>query len=434
MGKDKSKMRDARKAGRSTEKVYLGLPDLKGYYFGHGDEESGAKFNKTVEKIADYCRIEISKEIYYLMMYGEEPEYEDVEVPKGKVSGMEAKKFEMDYKRVQDKKDEHQKNKCKCFGIIMGQCKTITKDVAKADMSYRALERADDVIGILKLLREICYGTDRKRYLPWTQQAQLRKTVRFSQAPGETIQQFATNFVEQVKTFEEMYGLLVPTKDMIQVEERTRIVGEGDEEHEENYNVTVLADRDVILEARNKFVACLFLAGVDRKKYKDAIDEMNNDFLRHGTEYPGDVSSMVTWLLKRRGGNNTNFREDASSDGVLTSFAQVAPRKKSQKKCAACGRDGHLAWDCYSITPAERGQYRQWQSTRGNDDSSVGSNNSSRSGAGSHVSIDSESSRSASGNDRRSGRSATPPRTGRKSVLGMSNFAFSADMRPASFN
>ena len=75
MGKDKSKMRDARKAGRSTEKVYLGLPDLKGYYFGHGDEESGAKFNKTVEKIADYCRIEISKEIYYLMMYGEEPEY-----------------------------------------------------------------------------------------------------------------------------------------------------------------------------------------------------------------------------------------------------------------------------------------------------------------------------------------------------------------------
>ena len=46
---------------------------------------------------------------------------------------------------------------------------------------------------------------------------------------------------------------------------------------------------------------------------------MNNDFLRHGKEYPGDVLSMVTWLLKRRGGNNTNYREDAATGGV-TSF------------------------------------------------------------------------------------------------------------------
>ena len=42
-----------------------------------------------------------------------------------------------------------------------------------------------------------------------------------------------------------------------------------------------------------------FLAGVDRDRYKDAIDELNNDFLRHGKEYPADVSSMVTWLLKQ---------------------------------------------------------------------------------------------------------------------------------------
>ena len=46
-------------------------------------------------------------------------------------------------------------------------------------------------------------------------------------------------------------------------------------------------------------MVCLFLAGVDRKRDKDAIDEMNNDFMHHGKEYPGDVPSMLTWLLKR---------------------------------------------------------------------------------------------------------------------------------------
>ena len=92
MGKDKSKDRDAKRAGRLVEKPYLRLPELKGYYFSHGEESSGAKFNKTVEKIAEYCRIEISKEVYYLILYAEEPEFEEVEVPKGKISGTDGGK------------------------------------------------------------------------------------------------------------------------------------------------------------------------------------------------------------------------------------------------------------------------------------------------------------------------------------------------------
>ena len=92
-------------------------------------------------------------------------------------------------------------------------------------------------------------------------------------------------------------------------------------------------------------MACLFLAGVDRDRYKDAIDEMNNDFLRHGKEYPTDVPSMVTWLPKRRG-KASSKKEDDTTDGVVTSFAQVTPTRK--KKCVHCGKEGHLASDCYS--------------------------------------------------------------------------------------
>ena len=127
-----------------------------------------------------------------------------------------------------------------------------------------------------------------------------------------------------MKTLEDVHGLLVPTREMTEEVEFTRIVGEGDEEHEESYTETVLWNKDVIASARDKFVACLFLAGVDQKQYKDAIDEMNNDFLRHGKEYPSDVPSMVTWLLKRRGGGSSNDKEDANTDGVLTSFAQMS--------------------------------------------------------------------------------------------------------------
>ena len=121
-------------------------------------------------------------------------------------------------------------------------------------------------------------------------------TVNYMQQEGESVQKFSVNFLEQVKAFKDSFGPLIPTKEMYKVIERTRTIQEGDEECDETYEETVLASESEILEARNKFVACLFLAGVDRKRYKDAIDEMNNDYLRHGKEYPNLVQAMVVWL------------------------------------------------------------------------------------------------------------------------------------------
>ena len=135
--------------------------------------------------------------------------------------------------------------------------------------------------------------------------------------------------MEQVKTIEEISGPLVPVRDVVKSVQQTRLVGKGDNAVTETYTVAVLADKDVIYKAGDQFVACLFLAGVDRDRYKDAIDEMNNDFLRHGKEYPSDVSSMVTWLLKRHG-KASSKKEDDTTDGVVTSFAQVTPKKEEE--------------------------------------------------------------------------------------------------------
>ena len=71
------------------------------------------------------------------------------------------------------------------------------------------------------------------------------------------------------------------------------------------------------------------------------------------------MSLMVTWLLKRRG-KASDKKEDDTTDGIMTSFTQVKFMKK--KKCVHCGNDGHLASDCFGLTPAERAEYKEWQS------------------------------------------------------------------------
>ena len=135
--------------------------------------------------------------------------------------------------------EDFQKDKCKAFGIVLGQCRQLTKEVVKADKTYRTIEKADDVTGLSSIIRDLCYGTDKKRYVRWVQQAQFRRALTMGQETTETLQQFATNFLEQVKAFEDVCGPLVPVRDVIKRVEQTRIVGEGDDAVEETYTVPV---------------------------------------------------------------------------------------------------------------------------------------------------------------------------------------------------
>ena len=100
----KEKERQAKRSMKhNVQRAIIGLEELKGYYFAHGDHGSGSKFNKTVEKIAKYCRVEVSKEIYKLILYEEEAEFPEVEEPSGSRPGATAlKKYEMDYKITRD--------------------------------------------------------------------------------------------------------------------------------------------------------------------------------------------------------------------------------------------------------------------------------------------------------------------------------------------
>ena len=111
MAKNKSKKRDAKWNARFASHGKLGIPELEGYYFGHGDERAGSRFNRVVEKIADYGRLEYGMNMYYLVANGEEPTWEDLQPPSGKGSMGLMKKYEIDYKYQKDEKRDHQKNK-----------------------------------------------------------------------------------------------------------------------------------------------------------------------------------------------------------------------------------------------------------------------------------------------------------------------------------
>ena len=99
--KAKSKTRDAK---LTTFRGKIGIPELEGYYYGHGDERSGSRFNRVVEKLADYAHIEYGMNMFYLISDGKEQEWEDLPVPSGKGSAALMKKYEIDYKYQKEEK------------------------------------------------------------------------------------------------------------------------------------------------------------------------------------------------------------------------------------------------------------------------------------------------------------------------------------------
>ena len=80
-------------------------------------------------------------------------------------------------------------------------------------------------------------------------------------------------------------------------------------------------------KAREKFLACMFLASMDRKLYKKPIDDLNNDFLAGTNKYPEDASSMLAYLSNKTGDcnqDNKSINDDGNSNKKdAVSFAQV---------------------------------------------------------------------------------------------------------------
>ena len=160
------------------------------------------------------------------------------------------------------------------------------------------------------------------------------------------------------------------------------------------------------------------------------MDELNNDYLRHGKDYPNTVQAMVVWLSKRRGNGTSQVKEDDAADGV-TSFAQF-----ERVVCRHCQGSGHFNWDCPKATAKQRDRYREISEQRKfqrqqDDESSVGSNASSRSGDSrdSNGNSSNGSLGSASGNVRMNNgrRSSSPRRKPRRGVFELSNFAFGVE-------
>ena len=311
------KTRGANGPGKWRNKTNLtgDIAELGNNVYVYGSGDPGGAYIRTTDAIAEYVGREYNKAMRNLVKHQIESVPKEPDEPKEKdVSMVRMKKYDKDLSRYYTKLDEFEECKAKVFLIIKGQCTLTMKNKIESMTDYDDIEKHDDVIRLLNGLKELAFTTVKVQYEYWTVCQSMRKVLTMKQQDEESLAGFYKRFINTVDVTESQWGTVVPTK-----------IG--------NDKTT-----------RNKFLACVFLAGVERKRYGKTISELNNAFLAGTNNYPTTVEGTVTMLSHYMSEPPSVYRSGRNEEGRdrATSFAQ----RMQNVKCYKCQKKGHYANKC----------------------------------------------------------------------------------------
>jgi hypothetical protein len=275
--------------------------------YSYGTHDQVSRYTNATKDIAELAgtTYKYGKEIWDLLMKKSEAKFPEPSAPSDAKDRAEMEKYKMMLRRWMDHEEDYRRDKSKVFRVIMTHCTPAMKNKIESMPEYVEIEKNDDVIALLSKMKALVYSADKTQYEFWTMQVAMRKLINLKQDAKESLTDFSKRFLDQQEVTEAIWGVMTPQ------------LTQGKSADEQN-------------EASNRYLACLFLAGVDRTRYQDVVNDLNNDFILGKVTYPTDTSGMLTFLSNRRGNGGPSQQEQDLRDGLEThgsSFVQQDSRK-----------------------------------------------------------------------------------------------------------
>jgi len=102
--------------------------------------------------------------------------------------------------------------KAKVFVVILGQCSSEVKNKLVNNVGFETLEDSGDVVGLLKMLKEMTFSTSGVQHPCWTLQNVLRRLTAINQGPSESVSNCHKRFLAATEVVEAQWGQLCPLK------------------------------------------------------------------------------------------------------------------------------------------------------------------------------------------------------------------------------
>ena len=174
-----------------------------------GEKNSLANFDSVRRRIANHASTNLDSSMCDLMLHDMEQTFTkptrptskavtrsetDDDKGKGKVEQydpFEMKEYDKEYDSYIRDKKEYGRFKGKCFILIMGQCSTALVNKLEGDKTgFQKLRKTNDVVGLLKQIKEYMSLPCGEEYLIDTMVQLLMKYLNISQTPNESFPDF----------------------------------------------------------------------------------------------------------------------------------------------------------------------------------------------------------------------------------------------------
>ncbi len=275
---------------------------------------------RTTEAIADHVGVEYSRDMRMLVKKGTKKTFTKPSRPKGKESSAgDLEEYKMDLTIHHKAKKEYTDHKSKVFVVILGQCSHQVKSRLVNEVEYESLEDGDDVVGLLKKLKEMAFSTSGIEHPYWALQTVLKRLTAINQAPNESVANYHRRFLAITDVTEAQWGEFIPTK------------------------IVANSKKTSNKEAREQTLSMIFLAGADKKRFGPLKQGLHNSYLAKKDDYPTSLDTTLQLLSHYQGHQGDQDGRDKNSEG--SSFAQKE-RQLKKVRCYKCNELGHYKKDC----------------------------------------------------------------------------------------
>lgn len=361
----------------STDKKWFGKRDKGGKKAKGAVEELGSnvyvcevqgandKFVKTTEAIADYVGRELGKPMCDLVNGFDNPPKEPELPANAKKDSPEARKWDRDYSHYLHQTETYELNKGKVFVIILGQCTLAVKNKLKSlGTDYAQLQQQVDVLGLLQAIRNIALANADIQYEHWGAAQALKKLAAVNQHNDESLPQFYKRWTNARDVAELQWGPLYPTKLVKQTEATDEVVEDSTETEEQSAEAQPKQSKDNSEEIRNRFQACLYLAGVNQSIHGKVIEELSNQYLHKQNNYPDNPEDAMTMLSHRLDTTNRKSKKESikppKDEKQEASFNQKEKKKPTRDQDSDEGSQSSTKWNRKGNKRSNKPQRAAW--------------------------------------------------------------------------
>jgi hypothetical protein len=194
--------------------------------------------------------------------------------------------FQCEIERYVQRKNRLNDNIRRLYVCIWDQCTKKVQGKLMAHNEYLDVSKNRDGLGLLVMIRNEVYNYQTHLYKPLAISMLRQKLYSYHQGPNETLRMYHTHFKNLVKVIEYANGGIFGYEDGV-----LQMLAQ-----EKNWDLQNITD-EMKEEAKESFLATLFISNSDPVRYGNLLIDIQNKYLLRQNYYPKTIQDAYCHLL-----------------------------------------------------------------------------------------------------------------------------------------